>query len=98
MSEISEIIKTNSRKNHFVECTLLGGIICPMIRINKNDLYVWGGGLGIEALVGYFNDNDIDVKGVIDSDELNMKTHQYLDIPYLDFDKVINYLNLDYSI
>ena len=43
LSKIGDIVKHSERKLHYIETTLLGGVICPMIRMNNYDVYIWGG-------------------------------------------------------
>lgn len=38
MPKIREIVNSKDRKLHFIECTLLGGVICPMIWLENYDV------------------------------------------------------------
>lgn len=62
------IFSTKSEINH-VECSQLGGIVVPLIKLNNYDAYIYGGGGFTTELILYLWNNDISVKAIIDADE-----------------------------
>lgn len=83
MSGIREIVNSKNRKLHYIECTLLGGVICPLIQLKHYDLYLYGGGMAADSLVSFFNDNDIKIRGIIDQDETKKGTYVLSEVPYI---------------
>lgn len=83
MSRIREIVNSKKRMLHYIECTLLGGVICPLIQLKHYDLYLYGGGMAADSLVSFFYDNDIKVRGIIDKDETKKNKRVFLDVPYI---------------
>lgn len=46
----------------------MGGVICPLLKMNQWDIYIYGGGKHIEALLLYLYNLGIEVKGILDCD------------------------------
>lgn len=46
----------------------MGGVICPLLKMNQWDVYIYGGGKHIEALLLYLHNLRIEVKGILDCD------------------------------
>lgn len=84
MSRIEEIVNTKDRKMHYTESTILGGVICPMIRLKKYDAFLYVGyRMEVGPLLSFFDDNDIEVKGILYSDALIRGEYIAPDIPYI---------------
>lgn len=66
--ELREIIYGNQRERIFTDGTEIGGIICPLIKMNNWEVYIYGGGEYIEAVVLYLWNLGIEVKGILDCD------------------------------
>lgn len=66
--ELREIIYRTRRERIYTESTTIGGIICPLIKMNAWEVYIYGGGTHIEALVLYLWNLGIEVKGIFDCD------------------------------
>ncbi len=43
MSQLRELILGTKRERVSTESTMIGGIICPLIKIQKWDVYIYGG-------------------------------------------------------
>lgn len=41
--ELKDIIYSTKRERIFTDGTTIGGIICPLIKINQWDVYIYGG-------------------------------------------------------
>ena len=84
MSKIEEVVNSKERKLHFIETTVLGGIICPMIRLKKYDAFLYAGyRMEVEPLLSFFCDNDIEIKGIIYSDTFTRGEYNVPNIPYI---------------
>lgn len=66
--ELKEIIYGTRRERIYTESTTIGGIICPLIKMNAWEVYIYGGGAHIEAVVLYLWNLGIEVKGIFDCD------------------------------
>ena len=80
---IVESLDNGVRKKHFVECTIIGGVICPLVRMEKYDVYLYGANKTADNCVLFFYDQGIRVKGIIDQDERKKGTFAYNDVPYI---------------
>lgn len=65
---LRDIIYSNKRERIYTESTTIGGIICPLIKMEDWDVYIYGAGIDISCVVSYFLYLGIDIKGVLDSD------------------------------
>lgn len=65
---LRDIVFNAKRERIFTEGTIIGGIICPLIKINKWDVYIYGGGKDISSIILFFWNLGIDVKGILDCD------------------------------
>lgn len=65
---LREIIFGTKRERIFVEGMELGGVVCPLIKMNAWDVYIYGGGKHIEALILFLWSLGIEIKGIIDCD------------------------------
>ena len=65
---IENLIDFTARERHFIECTTVGGIIAPLIRMNHYDCYVYGAGRAAENILLFFADQGVQIKGIIDQD------------------------------
>lgn len=66
--ELNDIVFNTKRGRAFTDGTTIGGIICPLIKMRKWDVYIYGGGTDISTVVLYFWNLGIDIKGIIDLD------------------------------
>lgn len=66
--EIHDIVLNTKKARAFTDGTTIGGIICPLIKMRKRDVYIYGGGTDISSVILYFWNLGIDIKGIIDSD------------------------------
>jgi len=86
MGELAEIIHARgNRQSHFVECTIIGGVVCPAIRMHGYDLYLYGCGVYADTFVSFFEDQQIKVSGVIE-ENYNWKSsacYKRQEIPYI---------------
>lgn len=62
-------LNINNRDRHFTECTTIGGVIIPLIKMQKLDLYLYGVSSSAFNFVLFFQDQGVQVKGLIDQDE-----------------------------
>ncbi len=67
--KIEDIIKNEKREKHGVEGMIIGSIIIPLIHFNNYDLYLYGGGSWVDALIIYLKEYNVRVKAIIDADE-----------------------------
>lgn len=65
---LKNIIYGKKRKRLITDGLTIGGIICPLIKLNKWDVLVYGGGSDIHAIVLYFLNLGIHVKAILDCD------------------------------
>lgn len=75
---LEDIIYGVERERVFTDGTTIGGIVCPLIRMNDWDVYIYGGGQHIEAVVSYLWNLGIEIKGIFDSD-INKNGKKVLD-------------------
>lgn len=66
--DLKSIVFGKRRRRILTEGMTVGGIICPLIKLNKWDVLIYGGGNDIEAIVLYFLNLEIQIKGVLDCD------------------------------
>lgn len=66
--KLREIIFGNRRERVYTDETNFGGIICPLIKMNGWEVYIYGGGQHIEAVVLYLWNLGIEVNGILDCD------------------------------
>lgn len=65
MSKIEEVVHSEKRKRHFVECTLLGGVVCPLIRLEHYDTWLFSCGMETSAVISFLKDNGVTTHGII---------------------------------
>jgi len=65
---LRDIIFDTKRERIFTDGTTIGGIICPLLKMNKWDIYIYGGGTDISSIVLYFWNLGIEIKGILDCD------------------------------
>lgn len=65
---LNDIVFNTKRGRAFTDGTTIGGIICPLIKMRKWDVYIYGGGTDISSVVLFFWNLGIDIKGIIDLD------------------------------
>lgn len=68
-SRLREIVLQLSREDYGVECTEVGGMLLPLCKIMKYDVYIYGCGENITPLIGYFINSDVNFLGIIDKDK-----------------------------
>lgn len=66
--DLKSIIFGKRRERMWTEGTEIGGIVCPLIKMNGWDTFIYGGGPDISAVILYFLNLGIHVKGVLDCD------------------------------
>lgn len=66
--ELEKVAEENKREVTSVETLELGGVIFPLIKLLKYDLYLCGIGVHFDAILSYLKSNDMFVKGIIDPD------------------------------
>lgn len=64
-----DIILNTKRERIIVESTILGGIVCPCILMNKMDVYIYGAGKNISSAITFFEGLGIDITAVFDIDK-----------------------------
>lgn len=67
--ELREIVFGMRRERIIVDGMELGGVICPLIKMNGWNVYIYGGGKHIEALILFLWNLGIEVKGILDCDK-----------------------------
>lgn len=67
MSRLREIVYGTKRERVSTESTTIGGIICPLIKLQKWDVYIYGG-VEISPIILWFWNLGIDIKGILDYD------------------------------
>ena len=82
VSKVSELLKSTKRERQFVECTPLGGVICPLIRMKNYDTYLYGVGIEADVYISFFMNEGIEVKGIIDRD-VEKKGKFVFEVPYI---------------
>lgn len=73
---LREIVFGEEREKRYVEGTVLGGIICPIIKINGYEVYIYGCSGGILPFVLWLKNNGVEVKAVFDKNK--EKAGQYI--------------------
>ena len=68
---------------HYVEGQQFGGVMLPLLKLNKFDVYVYGYGYNISSLLLYIQQYGIEVKGVIDQNSEKAKIKRYDDVPII---------------
>lgn len=68
---------------HWVEGQLFGGIVLPLLKMSKFDVYVYGYGYNISSLLLYIQQYGIEVKGVIDQSLEKTKIKRYDGVPII---------------
>ena len=68
---------------HYVEGQLFGGLMLPLLKLNKFDVYVYGYGYNISSLVLYIQQYGIEVKGIIDQNLEKTKIKRYDGVPIM---------------
>ncbi len=87
---LREIVFGEEREKRYVEGTVLGGIICPIIKINGYEVYIYGCSGGILPFVLWLKNNGVEVKAVFDKNK--EKAGQYIlnGIPVIHCDDMHN--------
>jgi len=80
---LEQILESEQIERKYIECTTIGGIIAPIILMNKYKVYIYGGSDGVELVYEYLMYLGCDIKGIIDQD-YNKRNNKVLNkIPYL---------------
>lgn len=66
---LRDVIYGKKRERLYTETTMIGGIVCPLLKMNDWDVYIYGAGNDIDEVVLYFWGLGIQIKGIFDSDE-----------------------------
>lgn len=66
--DLESIIFGKKRERILTEGTEIGGIICPLIKMNRWDVFIYGGGIDVSAIILYFLNLGIHIKGILDCD------------------------------
>lgn len=85
---LREIVFGGKREKRYVEGTVLGGIICPVIKINRYEAYIYGCSGGILPFILWLENNGVEVKAVFDKNK--EKSGQYIsdEIPVIHCDEM----------
>lgn len=81
--DLRNIITNRRRERVFTEATIFGGIICPLIKMNNWDVYIYGGGNDIADVVLYLWGLEIEVKGIFDVDAEKSGEKVLTKVPYI---------------
>lgn len=73
---------------HYVESQLFGGLMLPLLKLNKFDVYVYGYGYNISSLLLYVQQYGIEVKGVIDQNLGKTTIKRYDGVPIIHVSQV----------
>lgn len=65
---LEDIIFGKHRRRILTEGMTVGGIICPLIKLNQWDVLIYGGGEDVSAIVLYFLNLGIRIKAIFDCD------------------------------
>lgn len=92
---LKEVVFGTRRERVYTEGQDMGGIICPLIKMNHWDVFIYGGGQHIEALVMYLWSLKIEIKGILDCD-INKAGKKVLDqVPIINPSKITQKYNPD---
>lgn len=80
---------------HYIEGQLFGGLMLPLLKLNKFDVYVYGYGYNISSLLLYIQQYGIEVKGVIDQNLEKIKIKRYDGVPIIHVSQISQQPNLD---
>ena len=83
MNYLEELIDVNHRDRSFVECTTIGGVIVPLVKMEKLDLYLYGVASTASNCALFFEEQGVRVKGIIDQDESKKDKKTSFDVPYI---------------
>ena len=61
---LRDIIFSTKRERIFTDGMTIGGIICPLIKMQQWDVYIYGGGVDISSIVMYFWTLGIYIRGM----------------------------------
>lgn len=73
--DLYEIVSTDVIENNYIESTMIGGVICPLIRIHGYKVVLYGCGRDIDSYITFFHSNGLSVFCVIDEDEKKEEKH-----------------------
>lgn len=65
---LRDVVNGKKRERIYTEARMIGGIVCPLLRMNDWDVYIYGAGDDIEEAVLYFWGLGIRIKGIFDCD------------------------------
>jgi len=68
---------------HNVEGQIFGGVVLPLIKLSKFDVYVYGYGYNISTLLLYIQQYGIKVEGIIDQNFEKTKIKRYDGVPII---------------
>ena len=88
MNYLKDMIDTNFRDRSFVECTTIGGVIVPLIKMENLDLYLYGAASTASNCALFFEEQEVRVKGIIDQDEKKNGVTTSFGIPYIHTSKI----------
>ena len=66
---LREIVFSDNREINFIESSNIGGVICPLIRLRKDRIYLYGCGQDTYSYINFFRNNGIEIAGIIDKDK-----------------------------
>lgn len=67
-SAIRDIVFGIKRERIVIEGLTIGGIICPLIKMNQWDVFLYGAGEEISSVILYLWNLGVDIKGIFDCD------------------------------
>lgn len=89
---LRNIITNMKQERCYVEEKTLGGIIIPLIKMMKYDVFIYGCGGGIFPIVLYLRNNNIKITAIIDKDEAKVGKYILDSIPIIHSSDFINHV------
>ncbi len=80
---------------HYVEGRQFGGVVLPLLKLNRFDVYVYGYGYNISSLLLYIQQYGIEVKGIIDQDIEKTKIKRYDEVPIIHVSQISQFPSPD---
>lgn len=84
--ELENVIEEGKGETNYVEAMELGGVVLPLIKLKKFELFLWGTGMGIDSILLYLKANDMNIKGIIYHDKKNHDS--YSGIPLVTLEEI----------
>ena len=94
MNKVVELLTSKKREKQFVECSPLGGVICPLIRMENYSTYLYGVGVAADIYIAFFMNEGIEIKGIIDRDN-EKKGKCIFGIPYIHVSELNDKVKVD---